>query len=536
MVRRHARVPTIQFEDAHADRSPTKNPDPIRPPSAMSLAIVRSRALIGLTAPEVQVEVHVGRGLPAFHIVGLPEASVRESRERVRAALLYRGFDFPNRRLTVNLAPADLPKDSGRFDLPIAIGVLAASGQIPVEPLAELELAGELSLTGDLRPIRGSLPMAIAVRAAGRRLVLPAASASEAAVFPDVAALAASHLGEVVLHLLGQSPLARIDHREPASATWTGADFADVRGHAQARRALEIAAAGGHSLLMVGPPGAGKSMLASRIASILPPLSGREALELAAVQALARGFDPEQWGRRPMRAPHHSASAAALVGGGTNPRPGEISLAHHGVLFLDELPEFARPVLEALREPLETGHITLSRASRSIDLPARFQLIAAMNPCSCGHLGEPRCRCSEEQVLRYQRRVSGPLLDRIDLLLSIHRLDEAQLLDRSPVEASSVIRARVEAAWFRQQHRQQQVNARLDPQALVDHCALDPASDSLLITASRRLQWSARGVHRALRVARTIADLAGSEQIGAEHLAEAISLRRSPLETSGQSG
>ncbi|NBS65645.1 MAG: ATP-binding protein [Betaproteobacteria bacterium] len=502
----------------------------------MSLAIVRSRALVGLSAPEVRVEVHVGRGLPAFHIVGLPEAAVRESRERVRAALVHRGFDFPNRRLTVNLAPADLPKDSGRFDLPIAIGVLAASGQLPVEPLEALELAGELSLTGELRPIRGSLPMAIAARAAGRRLVVPATSADEAAVYPEVAALAANHLGEVCLHLLGASPLARVDHQLPPPAQWQGANFSDIRGHAQARRALEIAAAGGHSALMVGPPGAGKSMLASRLASILPPLSSEEALEVASVQALAGNFNAAHWGRRPMRAPHHSASAAALVGGGPGPRPGEISLAHHGVLFLDELPEFSRPVLEALREPLETGHITLARASRSIDLPARFQLIAAMNPCSCGHLGDPRCRCSTEQVLRYQRRVSGPLLDRLDLLLSVARLSETDLLERTPVETSDTIRLRVEAAWARQLSRQGCANARLDAQGVARHCALGAEAETLIVAASQRLRWSARGVHRALRVARTIADLAGSEVLERNHLAEAIGYRRSPLELSGEAG
>ena len=499
----------------------------------MSLAVVRSRALIGLSAPEVQVEVHVGRGLPAFHIVGLPEAAVRESRERVRAALVHRGFDFPNRRLTVNLAPADLPKDSGRFDLPIAIGVLAASGQLPSEPLAGLELAGELSLTGDLRPIRGCLPMAVAVHAAGRRLVVPAQSAGEAAVFPEVNALAAAHLGEVCLHLLGQSPLVRVEHRLPPATVWTGADFSDVRGQLEARRMLEIAAAGGHSALMVGPPGAGKSMLATRMASILPPLSSAEALDVAAVHALAASFDPSNWGRRPVRAPHHSASAAALVGGGSGPRPGEISLAHHGVLFLDELAEFSRPVLEALREPLETGRITLARASRSIDFPARFQLVAAMNPCSCGYLGDARCRCSAEQVVRYQRRVSGPLIDRLDLLLTVQRPSEHDLLDRTQMEASDSIRARVEAAWARQHPRQGGANARLDAQGVARHCELGADSHALLVAASQRLRWSARGVHRALRVARTIADLAGCDRIRREHLAEAIAYRRSPLDLGG---
>jgi magnesium chelatase family protein len=493
------------------------------------LAIVRSRALVGLSAPEVRVEVHVGMGLPAFHIVGLPEAAVRESRERVRAALLHRGFQFPNRRLTVNLAPADLPKDSGRFDLPIAVGLLAASGQVPAESLDELELVGELSLTGELRPIRGSLPMAIAVRSAGRKLVLPAASAVEAALLPDVAALAASHLGEVCEHLQGQSPLVRIEHNTPEARSFQGGDFSEIKGHTQARRALEVAAAGGHSLLMVGPPGAGKSLLASRLASILPALTAQEALELAAVQALAGRFDASLWGQRPVRAPHHGASAAALVGGGSNPRPGEISLAHHGVLFLDELPEFARPVLEALREPLETGRITLARASRSIDLPASFQLIAAMNPCACGYLGSARCRCGFDQVLRYQRRISGPLLDRIDLQLSVQRPEEATLLDDAPGESSQTIRARVDRAWSRQQSRQQATNARLGPTAVMRHCTPDAAGRALLLSASSRFAWSARGLHRAMRVARTIADLDGSETVGAAHVAEAIGYRHALL-------
>lgn len=497
------------------------------------LAIVRSRALVGLAAPEVSVEVHVGLGLPAFHIVGLPEAAVRESRERVRAALVHRGFQFPNRRLTVNLAPADLPKDSGRFDLPIAIGVLAASGQVPTEGLEALELVGELSLTGELRPIHGSLPMAVAVRDAGRRLVLPSASAAEAALLPGVNALSAKHLGEVCEHLRGASPLVRIEHQRPPACEYRGADFADIKGHAQARRALEIAAAGGHSLLMAGPPGAGKSLLASRLASILPPLEDDQALELAAVQALAGRFDATQWGHRPLRAPHHGASAAALVGGGSNPRPGEISLAHHGVLFLDELPEFARPVLEALREPLETGRITLARASRSIDLPACFQLVAAMNPCACGHLGSARCRCTAEQVVRYQRRVSGPLIDRIDIQLVVERPDERTLLDASPAEPSASIRARVHRASLRQRVRQGVPNARLSPAQLGQHCSPEPAAQSLLISASARLGWSARGLHRTLRLARTIADLEASPGISLTHVAEAIGLRRHALESLG---
>ncbi|MFM8549003.1 MAG: YifB family Mg chelatase-like AAA ATPase [Betaproteobacteria bacterium] len=497
------------------------------------LALVRSRALVGLHAPEVRVEVHVGLGLPACHIVGLPEAAVRESRERVRAALTQRGFQFPNRRLTVNLAPADLPKDSGRFDLPIAIGVLAASGQIPAEALESLELVGELSLTGELRPIRGSLPMAMAVGRSGRRLILPAASAAEAALLPDIAALAAAHLGEVCDHLRGASPLESLSHRHPTPALYQGADFSEVKGHAQARRALEVAAAGGHSLLLVGQPGAGKSLLASRLPSILPPLEGEQALELAAVQALAGRFDPIQWGRRPFRAPHHGASAAALVGGGSNPRPGEISLAHHGVLFLDELPEFARPVLESLREPLETGRITLSRATRSVDLPASFQLVAAMNPCACGHLGSPRCACSDQQVLRYQRRVSGPLLDRIDMQLAVERPDERTLLDPAPAEPSAAIRARVERAWSLQMTRQGYANARLSPAALSEFCRPDPAAQGLLIAASTRLGWSARGLHRAQRLSRTIADLEDSSSILSRHVAEAISLRRNALDRPG---
>ncbi len=499
----------------------------------MTLAIVRTRALIGLHAPEVRVEVHVGRGLPAFHIVGLPEASVRESRERVRAALLHRGFDFPNRRLTVNLAPADLPKNSGRFDLPIALGLLVASGQVPGDALEGLELVGELSLTGELRPIRGCLPMAIAVRSAGRRLVLPAASGAEAALDPQVRALAANHLGEVCEHLRGSAALTRLAPAQPACPVLHGPDFADIKGHGLARRALEIAASGGHSVLMSGPPGAGKSLLAGCLPAILPPLDCDQALAVASLQALTDSFRPEQWGRRPFRAPHHSASAAALVGGGANPRPGEISLAHHGVLFLDELPEFQRPVLEALREPLETGRITLSRASRQVDFPAEFQLIAAMNPCPCGHLGNDRCRCGIEQVMRYQRRVSGPLLDRIDLLLHVYPVDEDTLTTDNRAESSACIGGRVGHAWARQHARQGKANARLHAAEVDRQCVLADPARAVLVQAARRLRWSSRGLHRVMRVARTIADLADCSQIDADHIAEAIGYRRALPDGSG---
>jgi len=348
----------------------------------MPLAVVRSRALVGLHAPEVRVEVHLGNGLPAFHIVGLPQAAVRESADRVRAALLHCGFDFPNRRLTVNLAPADLPKDSGRFDLPIAVGILAASGQVPLDALDGLEFVGELSLTGEIRPIRGALAMVLAVRAeaARRRLVIPQECRAEAALAGDGQALAAAGLAQLCAHLRGESPLERVAHCVPACAAASLPDFSDVKGQLLARRALEVAAAGGHSVLMIGPPGAGKTMLAQRFASLLPGLEPDEALECAMVQSIAGRFDARTWGRRPFRSPHHTASTVALVGGGGVPHPGEVSLAHRGVLFLDELPEFQARVLETLREPLESGEITISRAARQTTFPARFQLLAAMNP------------------------------------------------------------------------------------------------------------------------------------------------------------
>jgi magnesium chelatase family protein len=494
----------------------------------MTVATVASRALAGIDAPEVTVEVHLGPGLPAFHIVGLPDAEVREARDRVRAALNHAHFEFPARRITVNLAPAELPKDSSRFDLPIALGILAASGQVAPQGLAGQEFAGELSLTGELRAVRGALAMALSARGAGRAFVLPEGNAPQAALAEGARILPARTLLEVVAHLAGEAPLEQYSG-EARCAAASYADFSEVKGQQQAKRALEVAAAGDHSVLMVGPPGTGKSMLAARFPGILPGLSEAEALEVAAIHSVsASGFETIRWGERPYRAPHHSASAAALVGGGVLPRPGEISLAHHGVLFLDELPEFDRDVLEALREPLESGRVSIARAARQAQFPARFQLVAAMNPCPCGHCGDRsgRCRCTPERIARYRGRISGPLADRIDIKLEVPPPRESELVAPVAGESSASIRTRVEQARRVQLERQSKPNALLGTREIDRHCATDRDGDQLLRHALARLMLSARAYHRVLRVARSIADLGGKSTIAAEHIAEAIQYRR----------
>lgn len=493
----------------------------------MGLALVHGRARAGIRAPEVKVEVHLAGGLPSMSIVGLPEAAVREAKDRVRAAIQCAQFEFPARRITVNLAPADLPKGGGRFDLPIALGILAASGQIPAEALRDWEFIGELGLTGELRATDGVLPAALAVAATGRRLLVPAANGEEAALASEVEVRTARTLLEVCGMLGGQKSLPVA--AAPAQRVSAGPDMRDVRGQAQARRALEIAAAGGHHLLLVGPPGCGKTLLASRLPGLLPDASEAEALESAAVRSVSgRGLDPTCWRTRPFRSPHHTASAIALVGGGSEPRPGEISLAHNGVLFLDELPEWDRRALEVLREPLESGLVTISRAARQSEFPARFQLVAAMNPCPCGWAGDisGRCRCSSDAITRYRARISGPLLDRIDLHVDVPRLPPAALRPDAPEgESSGHIRQRVIDARQRQLDRAGVTNAALDQAATARDCRLAPGDQALLERAIDALHLSARAMHRILRVARTIADMDGHEGIASPHLTEALGYR-----------
>ncbi|MCG8380205.1 MAG: YifB family Mg chelatase-like AAA ATPase, partial [Proteobacteria bacterium] len=495
------------------------------------IAIIYSRAQDGINAPLVTVEVHLSRGLPGFTIVGLPETTVKESKERVRSAIMNNQFEFPLNRITINLAPADLPKEGGRFDLPIAMGILIASGQIPAKDIQGYELIGELSLTGELKPVQGALSISLSIKESQRSLIIPLKNADEAALVEQTVCLPARHLLDVCAHFSGNNELSI--HRNtyiPTKIKYED-DLNDIVGHEHAKRSLEIAAAGRHNLLMIGPPGSGKTMLAERIPTILPPMTEKQALESAAITSISQnGFTIDQWRRRTIRSPHHSASSVALVGGGSNPKPGEISLSHHGILFLDELPEFDRKVLEVLREPMESGRIIISRAAKQIEYPAQFQLIAAMNPCPCGFLGDSsgRCRCTEEQINRYQNKVSGPLLDRIDIIIEVNSLTESIISNtkETQTETSSIVRERVNKAFATQINRNRKTNAELNSKEIEQLCQISDKDKALLQLAAKKLGLTGRSVHKILKVARTIADLSECNIIATEHLTEAISYRK----------
>lgn len=493
----------------------------------MALAIVHSRACVGVQAPNVTVEVHISNGLPGFALVGLPETTVKEARDRVRSAIVTSNFEFPSRRITVNLAPADLPKEGGRFDLPIALGILVASGQLPEKRLNEFEFLGELALSGQLRPVKGALPAALACQKAQRALVVPDDNASQVALVDNERHVSAPDLIAVAQHLIGQQNLGlnatQVEAPEPPSTRC----LRDIIGQQQGKRALEIAASGSHNLLFVGPPGTGKTMLASRLCDLLPPMNDEEALASAAVTSLTQQpLHEGNWRRRPFRSPHHSSSMAALVGGGTVPRPGEISLSHHGVLFLDEMPEFERRVLDALREPLESGEIIISRANGKTRFPARFQLIGALNPSPTGHHEGELARSNPQQILRYLARLSGPLLDRFDMSIDIPALPRGSLSSGGERgESTVVVKARVEAARARMLARQGKVNALLSNREMEQHCQLAQTDAAFLEQVLHRLGLSVRAYHRIIKVARTIADLADVDTIQRPHLAEALGYR-----------